>query len=207
VFGNKLVINLVNWLFNSDLKDIMSGYRVMTHRFVEHTPILRGGFELETESTIFALSNRFRIIEVPIRYTDRPAGSSSKLNTLRDGFRVCKAIFGTLMHYRPMFFFGSLALLCAGAGLALGTLPIMEYVRYQYVYRVPTAILAMGLMVLSVIFSSIALILSSVNTHFMAMFEMSKMTGKRPRKPLPIPRRNLGISASAKVAHPSLSAE
>ena len=209
VFGNKLVINLVNWLFGSDLKDIMSGYRVMTHRFVEHTPILRGGFELETESTIFALSNRFRIVEVPIRYTDRPEGSASKLNTVRDGFRVCMTIFGILMNYRPMFFFGILALICAGTGLALGMLPIMEYVQYRYVYRVPTAILAMGLMVLSVLFSGIALILSNVNNHFMALFEITMM-GSRDGKTVPKFVKKINRSGSAKEAaktrQPSLTA-
>ncbi|MBX7208730.1 MAG: glycosyltransferase family 2 protein [Verrucomicrobiaceae bacterium] len=194
VFGNRLVINLVNRLFGSDLKDIMSGYRVMTHRFVEHTPILRGGFELETESTIFALSNRFRIVEVPIRYTDRPAGSASKLNTVRDGIRVCMTIFGILMNYRPLFFFGILSAACAALGLALGMLPVMEYIEYRYVYRVPTAILAMGLMVLSVLFSGIALILSNVNNHFMALFEVS-MLGRRPKEARPPMSRRVRIDS------------
>ncbi len=206
VFGNRLVIKLVNWLFHSDLKDIMSGYRVMTHRFVEHTPIIRAGFELETESTIFALSNRFRIVEVPIRYTDRPAGSASKLNTLRDGFRVCMTIFCILMNYRPMFFFGTAALLCAGTGFALGMLPVMEYIQYRYVYRVPTAILAMGLMVLSVLFSGIALILSNVNNHFMALFEISMM-GKRPGKATPVLTGKPARNTHGKVRQPSLSAK
>ncbi len=197
VFGNRLVINLVNWLFHSDLKDIMSGYRVMTHRFVEHTPILRGGFELETESTIFALSNRFRIVEVPIHYTDRPAGSTSKLNTVRDGIRVCMTIFGILMNYRPMFFFGTIAFLCAGTGLALGLLPVMEYIQHRYVYRVPTAILSMGLMVLSVLFSGIALILSNVNNHFMALFEITMMS-RRSGNAAPLLMRKLGKDAQAK---------
>ena len=208
VFGNRLVINLVNRLFGSDLKDIMSGYRVMTHRFVEHTPILRGGFELETESTIFALSNRFRIVEVPIRYTDRPAGSASKLNTVRDGIRVCLTIFGILMNYRPLFFFGTLAAICAAAGLALGMLPVMEYVQYRYVYRVPTAILAMGLMVLSVLFSGIALILTNVNNHFMALFEVSMLGSRRGEVRPPMSRRvriSAGSKETAKAAEPSLS--
>ncbi len=196
VFGNKLVISMVNRLFGSELKDIMSGYRVMTHRFVEHTPILRGGFELETESTIFALSNRFRIVEVPIRYTDRPAGSASKLNTVRDGFRVCMTIFAILMNYRPLFFFGTLAGICGVTGLALGMLPVMEYVQHRYVFRVPTAILAMGLMVLAVLFSGIALILSNVNNHFMALFEVS-LLGRRPRGARPPMTRRVKIEKSA----------
>lgn len=180
VFGNQLVIKVVNWLFRADLRDIMSGYRVMTHRFVEHTPIMRAGFELETESTILALSNRFRIEEVPIRYTDRPAGSSSKLNTFRDGAKVVYTIFRILRDHKPLLFFGTLSAVCAVLGIGFGMLPVFEYVQYRYVYRVPTAILATGLMLLSVLFSGIALILASVNNHFQALFEIALLSGRRP---------------------------
>lgn len=204
VFGNRLVIGLVNRLFGSQLNDIMSGYRVMTDQFVHHTPILRGGFELETESTIFALNNRFRILEVPIRYTDRPAGSASKLNTVRDGFRVCLTIFNILMNHRPMFFFGTLALSCAGLGLALGLFPVMEYIQFRYVYRVPTAILAMGLMVLSVLFSGIALILTNVNNHFQALFEISMLNRPQAASEEPRPAVHKGPPVRIRDGRPAL---
>lgn len=173
--GNAVVIGLINWLFKVQLKDVMSGYRVMTRRFVEHTPILRAGFELETESTIFALDNRFRIVEVPIKYTDRPEGSFSKLNTFQDGARVLATIFRILRDYRPSVFFGSASALLILAALLAGSLPVYDYLMYRYVYRVPMAILATGLMLLGMMFAGISLILTSINNYFRALFEMQMM--------------------------------
>lgn len=173
--GNGLVKGLINWLFKVDLRDVMSGYRVMTRRFVEHTPILRAGFELETESTIFALDNRFRIVEVPIKYTDRPAGSFSKLNTFKDGARVLATIFRILRDYRPSVFFGTISVLLIVASLLAGTLPIYDYIKFRYVYRVPMAILATGLMLVGMMFAGISLILTSINNYFRALFEMQMM--------------------------------
>jgi glycosyltransferase involved in cell wall biosynthesis len=173
--GNGLVKGLINWLFKVDLRDVMSGYRVMTRRFVEHTPILRAGFELETESTIFALDNRFRIVEVPIKYTDRPEGSFSKLNTFRDGARVIATIFRILRDYRPSVFFGTISVLLILAALLAGSLPIYDYLKFRYVYRVPMAILATGLMLLGMMFAGISLILTSINNYFRALFEMQMM--------------------------------
>lgn len=173
--GNAVVKGLINRLFQVQLKDVMSGYRVMTRRFVEHTPILRAGFELETESTIFALDNRFRIVEVPIRYTDRPEGSFSKLNTFKDGARVIATIFRILRDYRPSVFFGSIALVLVFFALVAGAFPVYDYIKFRYVYRVPMAILATGLMLLGMMFAGISLILTSINNYFKALFEMQMM--------------------------------
>lgn len=173
--GNAVVKGLINRLFQVQLKDVMSGYRVMTRRFVEHTPILRAGFELETESTIFALDNRFRIVEVPIKYTDRPEGSFSKLNTFQDGARVIATIFRILRDYRPSVFFGSIAVVLVLFALVAGAFPVYDYIRFQYVYRVPMAILATGLMLLGMMFAGISLILTSINNYFKALFEMQMM--------------------------------
>lgn len=102
-FGNRLVRNLVNRLFNADLADIMSGYRVFSRRFVKNYPILVEGFEIETDLTLHALDKRFRIVEMPVEYRDRPEGSLSKLNTVSDGARVLFVIMQILRHYRPSF--------------------------------------------------------------------------------------------------------
>lgn len=188
--GNATVKGLINWLFQVNLKDVMSGYRVMTRRFVEHTPILRAGFELETESTIFALDNRFRIVEVPIKYTDRPEGSFSKLNTFQDGFRVIATIFRILRDYRPTVFFGTISALLIVMALIAGSLPIYDYIMYRYVYRVPMAILATGLMLLGMMFAGVSLILTSINNYFRALFEIQMMrrtTGAAPEVVSPRP--------------------
>ena len=105
-FGNRLVRDLINRLFYANLADIMSGYRVFSRRFVKSYPILVEGFEIETDMTLHALDKRFRIVEIPINYRDRPAGSFSKLNTLRDGAKVINTITQILRYYRPLAFFG-----------------------------------------------------------------------------------------------------
>jgi glycosyltransferase involved in cell wall biosynthesis len=101
-FGNRLVLGLINRLFRSSLKDVLSGYRAMNRRFVKTYPILVGGFELETDLTLFAMEGRFRVLEIPVRYQDRPEGSVSKLNTVKDGVRVLNAIVQIARHHRPM---------------------------------------------------------------------------------------------------------
>lgn len=103
-FGNCLVRDLVNKLFGAKLADIMSGYRAFNRRFVKNYPILVEGFEIETDMTLHALDKRFRILEVPVEYRDRPEGSFSKLNTFRDGMRVINTITTVLRYYRPLAF-------------------------------------------------------------------------------------------------------
>ncbi|WP_438479478.1 glycosyltransferase family 2 protein [Oleiharenicola lentus] len=161
-FGNNLVRSLINRLFNAHLHDILSGYRVFSRSFVKSFPILTAGFELETEITLHALDKRFRILELPIAYQDRPAGTFSKLSTFRDGRKVLIALFSILRYNRPLFFFGSIAALFALLGLGIGSMPVIEYYRTGLVLHIPSAILASGLMVSSFITWAIALVLDSV---------------------------------------------
>jgi glycosyltransferase involved in cell wall biosynthesis len=161
-FGNRLVQGLVNELFRARLVDIMSGYRVMSRRLVKNYPILVEGFQIETDLTLHALDKRFRIVEIPIEYKDRPAGSFSKLNTLSDGARVLWLITQILRHYRPLQFFFILFLLSALAGV-ISSIPVMhDWLVYRFIYHVPLAILATGLEILAVVFIAIGLILDSL---------------------------------------------
>lgn len=160
--GNRLVKSLVNGLFRSNLADIMSGYRVMSRRFVKHCAILSEGFEIETEMTLHALDKRFRVLEIPINYKDRPEGSVSKLNTLQDGFRVVVAIFNILRYYRPLLFFGGLGFLFSLLGLYAGMPVLEEWVRTKFIHRIPLAILASGLEIIAIIMVAIGLILDSI---------------------------------------------
>ena len=165
-FGNNLVKNLINLLFRADLQDIMSGYRAFNRTFVKNYPILLAGFQLETDMTLHALDKRFTIQEVPISYRDRPAGSVSKLNTLRDGVLVLSTIFGIFRHYKPLLFFSLVALFFLLIGLAVGTPVIIEYIRFQYIFAVPSAILACGLIICALLLFAVGLILdSTVRTH------------------------------------------
>lgn len=164
-FGNRLVKSLINYIFKADLKDIMTGYRIFSKRFVKNYPIMYQGFELETEMTIFALNNNLRISEVPIDFTDRPEGSVSKLNTYTDGFKVLLTIFNLFRHYKPLQFFSIFALIFFIASLVFGIPPIIEYFKYDFVYKVPSAILASGLMLFALISFTIGLILDTISLN------------------------------------------
>lgn len=161
-FGNALVTGLVNKIFRAVLVDIMSGYRAMSRLFVKNYPVLIEGFELETDLTLHALHNRFRIVEIPIAYVDRPEGSFSKLDTLSDGRRVLLSIFNILRHYRPLVFFGVASPIFMAASL-LSAIPVMQdWFSERYIHHVPLAILATGLALVSIILFSIGLVLDSV---------------------------------------------
>lgn len=170
-FGNNLVSLLVNKLFKASLKDIMSGYRVFSRRFVKNYPVLINGFELETDLTLHALDKRLKIVEYTIEYKDRPSGSQSKLNTFSDGARVLFAIFQLLRYYRPMVFFGGLCLVFVLTGLLAGSPAIVEFFKTGYVSHIPLAILATGLEVIALISLSIGLILDSINHQNRMHFE------------------------------------
>ncbi|WP_040481900.1 glycosyltransferase family 2 protein [Luminiphilus syltensis] len=170
-FGNGLVTWLVNTLFGAELNDIMSGLRVLTRRFVKNYPILVNGFELETDMTLHALDKRMTIVEIPIEIRDRPEGSESKLKTVPDGARVLFVILQLLRYYRPMFFFGATALILFIAGLAAGTLPVLDYYFEGFVHHVPLAILATGLELSALISLSIGLILDSIGHSAKMQFE------------------------------------
>lgn len=170
-FGNRLVCYLVNKFFRANLADIMSGYRVFNRIFVKNYPILAESFEIETDMTLHALDKRFRILEIPVEYKDRPSGSFSKLNTIKDGARVLSTIGNILRYYRPLVFFGMAAMIFAVLGLIAGIPVINDWVRYQYIHHVPLAILATGLEIIAIVFTAIGLILDSIAHQNKRSFE------------------------------------
>ncbi|TGL59454.1 glycosyltransferase family 2 protein [Leptospira sarikeiensis] len=171
--GNKLVLTLINFLFASKLKDPMSGYRIFSRRFVKNYPVLSSGFELEIEMTLHALDKRFRLGEVSVPYKDRPAGSFSKLNTIKDGFKVVQNILWIFKDYKPMHFFGFFSLISGILSLVAGCFPVSDYILYKYVYHVPLAVLAVGLMLFSWIQIAIGLVLHTVSKIQRTNFELS----------------------------------
>jgi glycosyltransferase involved in cell wall biosynthesis len=158
-FGNKLVRSLINHLFKSDIKDIMTGYRAFSYDFVKMMPIVSNGFEIETEMTINALDKRFNIKEIPINFRDRPEGSVSKLNTFSDGMKVLKTIALMFREYRPMMFFGIIALIFVLFGAGLFVPIFLDYLKTQTVPRFPTLIISSGCCVIGVISFAIGVIL------------------------------------------------
>jgi glycosyltransferase involved in cell wall biosynthesis len=161
-FGNRMLTGLVAWLFGNRVTDILSGYRVMSRRFVKSFPALSSGFEIETELTVHALDLRAPVAEVPTPYGARTAGSSSKLNTYRDGWRILRTIVRLVKEERPLAFFslGGLVLALASVGLAIPI--VISWLETGLVQRVPTAILSTGLMLVAVMSLVCGLILDTV---------------------------------------------
>lgn len=141
-FGNRIVRSLINKLFNSDIHDIMTGYRAFSRKFVKNFPILSKGFEIETEMTIHALDKNFYIREIPVKYRDRPAGSESKLNTVSDGLKVLKTIARLFRDYKPLLFFSTFSLLFIIVAAAMFIPVLAEYFATGAVPRFPTLIVS-----------------------------------------------------------------
>lgn len=160
-FGNSLVRHLIRWLYGFDYADVMTGYRAMSRPFARTYPVLSPGFEIETELSIHAVDKHWRIEQIPIEYRDRPEGSFSKLNTFSDGMRVLRMILSLFKDYRPFPFFGLLAIVALVLCLALGLPVVVEFSRSGLVERFPTAVLAMGLGLLSALMLAIGLVLDT----------------------------------------------
>lgn len=143
--GNVMVRDLINRIFSTKVRDIMTGYRAFSRSFVKNFPVLSRGFEIETEMTIYAVEHNFIIREIPVAYRDRPNGSVSKLNTCSDGCRVLRTIFRLFREYKPFAFFGSLALAFLLFAV-LCMIPVMhEFFATGMVPRFPTLIVGVSL--------------------------------------------------------------
>lgn len=163
-FGNLVLTGMVANIFGSRIGDMLSGYRVFSRRFVKSFPALASGFETETELTVHALELRMPIAEVKTPYKDRPPGSHSKLNTIRDGIRILRTIIILVKEERPLPFFSALFGLLALLSVILGVPVIATYFQTGLVPRFPTAMLATGLMLMAFLSLTCGLILDTV-TH------------------------------------------
>lgn len=170
-FGNKLVRWLINTLFKSNVKDIMTGYRAFSYEFVKTFPVLSKGFEIETEMTIHALDKNFLLKEIPVGYRDRPTGSVSKLNTYRDGFRVLKTIARLFKEYKPMFFFGIISSIFFIISLIFGIPVFIEYFKTGLVPRFPTLIFSLFMLIVSSLMLVCGIILEVVVKKHRQLFE------------------------------------
>lgn len=137
-FGNSIVRGSINYLFHSNIKDIMTGYRAFNYLFVKTFPVLSKGFEIETEMTIHAVHNNMQVDNVIVDYRDRPAGSESKLNTYTDGFRVIRMIIRLFKNYKPLAFFGLISFILMALSIGFFIPILFEFFETHIVLRFPT---------------------------------------------------------------------
>ena len=161
-FGNWLLTSLVRWTFSAHVADMLSGYRVLSRRFVKSFPTQATGFGIETEMTVHGLEMLMPVAEMETAYKERPPGSVSKLNTFRDGFRILFLILTLAKEERPLFFFGLIALSLALAAIGLSIPIFITYFETGLVPRLPTALLATALMLLAFLSFFSGLILDTV---------------------------------------------
>jgi hypothetical protein len=157
----------------------MSGYRVLSREFVKSVPLKSEGFEVETEMTLQAATKDFVIKEVPINYGQRPEGSYSKLNTYSDGFLVLKAIFIIFKDYKPLIFFTSLSGVLVVISVVAGLGAVTDYIETGQVYRLPSAVLATGTMILAALSLSIGLILDTISKYHNENFQLLRRLVKK----------------------------
>lgn len=139
-FGNVLVRKLINILFKNNINDIMTGYRAFSREFVKGFPVLSKGFEIETEMSIHAVDNNFKLVEIPVQYRDRPKNSVSKLNTYSDGLKVIKTIAMLFKEYKPKIFFNLIALIFFIIGIAIVIPAFLGYFETGLVEKFPSLI-------------------------------------------------------------------
>lgn len=149
VLGNAMLTGFLARLFGRPCRDILSGYRVFSRRFVKSFPVMSEGFEIETELTVHALELKMPVVEVDTPYRERPAGSESKLSTWRDGWRILRTMVRLFGAERPLLFYGLIGVVLAMASVVLGIPVVLEWLQTGLVPRFPTAILATGLMMLA----------------------------------------------------------
>lgn len=182
VLGNKAFTSLVQYMFGRGSKDIFSGYRVFSRRFVKSFPALSSGFEIETEFTVHALTLLMPIDDVETVYVERPEGSCSKLNTYQDGFRILRVIITLLRRERPLLFFGVIGACFLLSGMGLGFPVLAEFMKTGLVPRLPTAVLATGFITLAALSFCCGQVVDGIATARLEMRRLSYLSYMPPRR-------------------------
>lgn len=164
--GNNMFLWLTRGIFHARIEDMLSGYRVFNRSIVKQLPLLSGGFEIETELTIKALERGYRVIELPVDLGSRPEGSHSKIRHVRDGITIVNMILSLARDYKPLSVFGAIGLLVMLGGFIPGTIVIAEFLRTGLVPRLPSAVLAVGLVLSGLLVAMVGLVLHTVARRF-----------------------------------------
>jgi glycosyltransferase involved in cell wall biosynthesis len=160
--GNRVFLSVLNSTFKVKITDMLSGYRAFSRAFVKGVPLFGGGFETETELTIKALERGFRIVEVPCDLTSRPEGSFSKIRIAHDGIRILSTILALLRDYKPLTFFGAAGLVLTLLGIVPGAVVVYEFFETGLVARLPSAVLAVGLVLAGMLSFTVGLVLHTI---------------------------------------------
>ena len=175
LLGNKFYLTAINKLFNTDLTDILSGYRCMTRSFVKGIPIFVTGFEVEVELTIKSLERGYRIVEVPVNLGSRPEGSFSKINYVRDGLLILVAIVALFRDYKPLTFFGLSGLITVLLGFIPGVIVIYDFLVTGVYSHLFFSILSVGLVLTGGVLFSIGLILHTINRRIQELEHLIRL--------------------------------
>lgn len=184
--GNRVLNRIVTLIFGDSMGDMLSGYRVFSHRFVKSFPAVSREFEIETELTVHSLALRIPSASVPVDFRDRAEGTESKLRTFRDGWRILGTILSLTRHERPMFFFGTLAVLCALLSTGAGTPVVAEYLQTGFVPRLPTLVVASFLGLLACLAAVCGLLLDGIRKSRHESSRLSYMRLRSVREATPV---------------------
>ena len=180
--GNRMLTGFLSSTFGQEFKDILSGYRVFSRRFVKSFPVLSDGFEIETELAVYALELSLPVAEVETPYYARPEGSFSKLNTWRDGFRILGTMLKLYRSERPLRFFTVIGILLALAAIILAIPIVVTFFETGLVPRLPTAVLAMGLTIMALLSVSSGLVLDTVTRGRREMKMLAYLSQPAPQR-------------------------
>jgi glycosyltransferase involved in cell wall biosynthesis len=173
--GNRFFLHTINFVFKVKLSDILSGYRVFNRKFVKNIPIFGGGFETEAELTIKALAHGYRIVELPVDLKARPEGSFSKIRVMQDGLLILNSILTLFRDYKPLTFFGAIGVFLILTGLLPGTVVIVEFIKTGLVPRLPSAVLAVGLVLSGLLAIVVGIVLHTIARRFQELDHQLKI--------------------------------
>lgn len=180
-WGNRMLTGFLSWLFGRNCRDILTGYRAFSRRFVKSFPVLSAGFDIETELTVHALEMKMSVGEVETPYKERPEGSFSKLSTYRDGFRILRTMLRLFSAERPLVFFGGIGVALMVVSTLLAIPLFSEYLRTGLVPRLPTAVLATGIMLTAWLGITVGLVLDTVTRGRREMKMLAYLRHAAPR--------------------------
>jgi glycosyltransferase involved in cell wall biosynthesis len=194
-WGNRLVLFLLRSIFKVHLTDILSGFRAFNRTFVKNLPLFGGGFEIETELTIKAIARGYRVLEVPINLVPRPEGSHSKIRFVHDGAIILNTVLALFRDYKPLTFFGGIGSVLFLMALVPGTIVIVDFLKTGLVPRLPSALLAVGLVLCGLLSITVGLILHSIARRSQEFeYQIQVLAGELRSARAPFVRSDASIS-------------